>query len=829
VNGGPARGLCPILEGQSVTSVACLDFDSHKGEVDWAGMAAVVERVCDRLTAAGMQPHPWRSSGGNGIHVILLWETPQDAYSVRATLGEVLGACGLKDGAGGVIAKQVEVFPRQNEVGVGEFGNQFILPLAGKSVPLDPLFGFEPLAKSDALATTWAFSEPVAERERPVRDQTSAAPPEELAVVRAALMAIPNDDLMGAPDYFEWRDLCFAVHEATGGSEEGYEVFAEWSRQNRAHDEKFTRQRVWGKVRDADDRTSGAITRGTLFHKASKFGWGSAPAPDAEGFEEVSDEDIAQAKEASREIATINIAAQLDQRFEAKERWKKAIQEAPDERALVGNVLPRIAIDTVLGRSERGMLAEVLKERMTSFGSKVSIADCRRMTAQAKRERKDADSYSEARWSDGWVYVTDEDAFYRLDSEEVLTMQSFNAKYNRLLPTPEENEFRKSASWVALEDHGLNIVTRRVYLPWADGVFDLNGVKCANSFRPSSMPDTAERFTPAGLAALEKIKAHVSLVCGGRQDVIEVMTSWLAWQVQQPGRKVRWAPLVKGVQGDGKTLLGRILSSAMGMPNVKNVSNQVLGTQFQDWAHGACVAVLEEIRLSGHNRFEVLDTLKPYVSNTEVSIHPKGAKPFDVLNTQNYLAFTNHSDALPIDETDRRWFIVFTPFNHISDMEKAVGDLSEYFDALYDALDDHRGEVRKWLMEYPVSPRFKPNGRAPATAEKASMIAMSISTEEDVIKEALLAGGKGISDEVVIVGALHAAALTLCQSEPLTVKDVTLSLKKMGWVKVPGQMKWRGAVVRCWAKGIDPACKEAVRAALDKTHDEMCYLDDPFK
>ena len=124
---------------------------------------------------------------------------------------------------------------------------------------------------------------------------------------------------------------------------------------------------------------------------------------------------------------------------------------------------------------------------------------------------------------------------------------------------------------------------------------------------------------------------------------------------------------------------------------------------------------------------------------------------------------------------------------------------------------------------------MKANERAPTTAEKASMIAMSISTEEDVVKEALAAGGRGISTEVVIVGALHAAALTLCQSEPLSVKDVTLSLKKMGWVKVPGQMKWRGSVVRCWVRGIDPACKESVRVALDKTSDEMCYPDDPFR
>ena len=32
-NGGPPRGVCPIKAGESVTLVALLDFDSHKGEV----------------------------------------------------------------------------------------------------------------------------------------------------------------------------------------------------------------------------------------------------------------------------------------------------------------------------------------------------------------------------------------------------------------------------------------------------------------------------------------------------------------------------------------------------------------------------------------------------------------------------------------------------------------------------------------------------------------------------------------------------------------------------------------------------------------------------
>jgi len=137
LNGGPARGVCPVQEGSSVTLVALLDFDSHKGEVSWDQMSATVRRVVDVLELAwGMSPVLFRSSGGRGVHLYLLWDEPQDCYSVRAWLREVLESVGLRSGTGGVIKSEVEIFPRQDSVEKGKFGNQFVLPLAGASMPL---------------------------------------------------------------------------------------------------------------------------------------------------------------------------------------------------------------------------------------------------------------------------------------------------------------------------------------------------------------------------------------------------------------------------------------------------------------------------------------------------------------------------------------------------------------------------------------------------------------------------------------------------------------------------------------------------------------------
>jgi hypothetical protein len=137
LNGGPQRGVCPLVAGGSTVELAVLDFDSHKGEVDWATMSAVVARVVDMLEMAwGMNPILFRSSGGRGVHLYLLWGAPQDAYSVRRWLGEVLVSCGLRNGTRGVRHNEVEVFPKQDSVPADGYGSQFILPMGGKGAPL---------------------------------------------------------------------------------------------------------------------------------------------------------------------------------------------------------------------------------------------------------------------------------------------------------------------------------------------------------------------------------------------------------------------------------------------------------------------------------------------------------------------------------------------------------------------------------------------------------------------------------------------------------------------------------------------------------------------
>lgn len=819
LNGGPARGVCPIREGQSTTLVGLYDLDSHGGETSWDEMCAVARDVMDLLELEGQQPFAFRSSGGRGIHIYLLWDEPQDAYSVRTHMTNVLRALGYKNGAKGVVNREIEVFPKQDEVKEGEFGNQFILPLAGKSEPLAPGPGRTLVAMGREAVTLldWQTSEavPQAVREQRVAGSGGADSPEPIEKVRAALMSIPNSGGADSPDYDRWRDLAFACHEATAGSDEGMAVFIEWSKQNPKFDEKFFVDRVWAYIKPSEDRSK-AITRGTLFAQAGVAGFVWGGQIDDSGFEDVTEDDIAQATGKAHKAALA--------KYEAKRAWKDVVEKATSEFELLEKIAPQIARDLSLADIDRSALAEVFKARMLVLGTKVGLPAVRKLLAPAKVKPAPSDAPD---WLKGYVYVTDNDKFFHLDSDEWLTTQGFNAKFNRYMPDDEDGP-ASSAAWVALKEFKIPSVTRAMYVPFLQPLFQLDGVHCVNTFRPSSVPKPADKFTTEGREAVHVVKRHILMLCKGREKVAKLIEQWIAHNVQKPGVKILWAPLIRGTQGDGKTALARVLISCLGASNVKDISPRVLYTDFTSWAMGACVGVLEEVRLTGHNRHDVANALKPYITNLRVAIHKKGVDEFNAINTMNYIAFTNFYDALPLDDGDRRYMVVDTGLNNKEELTARLAEAPEaYFSRLFDwALGEHHAEVVRYFHKLDISD-FNPNASAPWTDEKGDMVRLSVSDDEATMLSVIEAGATGVAKDLLSTAHLSQACRELDTDFNLRGPGLARVLAKHGWKRFDKQVKWQGAPIRIWMRNFHTEASEAIRSVLDATLGQGVEVD-PF-
>lgn len=339
LNGGPARGVCPIKEGENTTMVGLLDFDSHKGESSWPEMQAAASRVMDALRGQGLTPIPWRSSGGRGIHVYVLWDQPQDAYTVRQVLIDALATEGFKNGPKGVSRGEVEVFPKQDSVGIGRYGNQFILPLAGKSEPLDAL-DLEPMGR-DPGCIVWLASPPLVKREKPAREPLEFSAAVDLAEFRSALDAIPNSGEHEL-DYDDWRNVVFAIHAVAG--DDGHALAHEFSSRSGKYNPEFLDNRVWPYVRDRED----GIGARTVYAMARAHGWGGYGLDPNEFDAQVK---AAEAPTPEPEPSQPDEAAKpLKFQFQAAHEF--AVLE--DEEWLIEDVLPRAQLGVVYGASGSG-------------------------------------------------------------------------------------------------------------------------------------------------------------------------------------------------------------------------------------------------------------------------------------------------------------------------------------------------------------------------------------------------------------------------------------------------------------------------------------------
>ena len=93
----------------------------------------------------------------------------------------------------------------------------------------------------------------------------------------------------------------------------------------------------------------------------------------------------------------------------------------------------------------------------------------------------------------------------------------------------------------------------------------------------------------------------------------------------------------------------------------------------------------------------------------------------------NFIAFSNHDNALYVEKDDRRWFVVNSP---------AVRKAPEYYDTLIDNIDNRCGEVLHYLQTRDISD-FRPGATPPMTRAKQTIIDYSVSDLEAWIVDAI--------------------------------------------------------------------------------------------
>lgn len=541
------------------------------------------------------------------------------------------------------------------------------------------------------------------------------------------------------------------------------------------------------------------------------------PAQDASGIPIVTESDATPG--AIQAVTELISAEQLQQ----SERLMDMVGEAVDIADMHNRVIPAIRAAGLLP-ALLPRLEGAVNKRLDMWDAKLPVAKLRALLNPPLAAKADLEAPS---FIGDHVYVTNGDKFYRMHTGIEMTAASFRATYNRYMPVRDGGMREDAAQW-ALERWEMPVVDALMYRPGFPAVFEWQAQHFANKYCPATIPATAAHYTELGTRGISRFVKHIEVLMGGRPELVSHLFDFMAHNVQYPGVKIRHCPIIKGIEGDGKSLISNVMAAALGWGNVTPVGPETVNNNggFTDWAHGSAVTCFEELMIVGRDRYRVSNLIKPFITNNVVTINPKGGRPLKVFNTSNQIAFTNFNDAIPIATKDRRWLVIFTPFTDLAELCAVLGvtDLNiEHYDHIFASLEHCAGEWRKYFLDYPISKEFNPNRPAQHTAEKIAMTNSGLDDAELVAREIVGEGGYGINGKVLSSNCLSGQLTMRSKLESFDLpKTTALShmLTRMGYSQI-APVKWDGKTHRVWVKGGERMTPDLIREALDATKPTM--------
>jgi len=264
-------------------------------------------------------------------------------------------------------------------------------------------------------------------------------------------------------------------------------------------------------------------------------------------------------------------------------------------------------------------------------------------------------------------------------------------------------------------------------------------MSAANSYWPVEVPRKVGDASP--------FLIHLNKVLPNERDRM-ILLCYMAACVQHKGVKFQWAPLLQGVEGNGKTLFTRCVAEAIGERYVHFPPAHEISEKFNSWLFCAILIGVEDVFVS-NNKQEVFEVLKPMITGDRLAKRAMQTDQIMANVVANFMFNSNHRDGLRKTANDRRVCPLFSAQQKAEDLRRDGMD-GEYFPKLYAWLRaDGYAIVSELLHTFPIPDEFNPATgcqRAPDTTATASAIAASTGAVEQEIFEAIAQGLPGFCD-----------------------------------------------------------------------------------
>ena len=414
------------------------------------------------------------------------------------------------------------------------------------------------------------------------------------------------------------------------------------------------------------------------------------------------------------------------------------IKRCNDPDRLMADGPGRIALLPFKNALVEEVLCSSLIERIKSLSgqsiTKSSLTKAIRTFKQQKSAKEDDDL---APWARPWTFIRTRNTFRNVTTGVELSTDAFNNAHSHHLMGVGEESLATGKPAVRPQDYLLNLkkirqVDGTTYDPTQEGAepfFTANGLVYLNEFRQSTIPRLDPKNAPtAGKWFTELVEQVVG------REFTPLILDFFAHTIQFPGIVIRWAPLIQSAEGAGKNVMCNAVGYALGieLANFKTISAKSIISDYNEWCSGAQLIVLDEIKLPGHSKADLMNRLKDMITNDTVTISEKFKNTAIARNVANKIAFTNYRDALHMEETDRRWMPIKSPVQTQAEQEKLVREgRFDKFAKLY----KYGGALRQFFLDRVISPDFPTNGPAPKTAFRAEMVLESKNRLQEEIED----------------------------------------------------------------------------------------------
>jgi hypothetical protein len=274
-----------------------------------------------------------------------------------------------------------------------------------------------------------------------------------------------------------------------------------------------------------------------------------------------------------------------------------------------------------------------------------------------------------------------------------------------------------------------------------------NGKQYVNTFVPLDVPCAEGDVSP-----FTELLHKLLPVERDRQ----ILLAYMAACVQYPGVKFQWCPLLQGAQGNGKTFLAETVAHAVGIeythsPNTKDIDNK-----FNAWIINKQFINVEEVSLS--DRKDVMEVLKPMITNTRLEAQGKGTNQDMIENIANFFMCSNYKNAVRKTKDDRRYAVFFTAQQEAEDIIRD-GMGGDYFPNLWNwARKEGYKYITHYLREYKIPNELNPAKschRAPDTSATMEAISESLTVREQEVLNAIAEGAHGFQGGWISTIALN--------------------------------------------------------------------------